>query len=60
MIKSVWKCINIIAIAHKKGMEQAEIIDTFWTFHLSTQMIVSFLSDGMERTPIGHVIFRVL
>src|SRR3954469_9151748 len=32
MIKSVWKCINIIAISHKKGMEQAEIIDTFWTY----------------------------
>src|ERR1041385_9106633 len=33
MIKSVWKCINIIEISHKRGMEQAEIIDTFWTYH---------------------------
>src|ERR1041385_8633610 len=33
MIKSVWKFINIIAISHKRGMEQAEIIDTFWTYH---------------------------
>src|SRR3954468_6720486 len=32
MIKSVWKCINIIAISPKRGMEQAEIIDTFWTY----------------------------
>ena len=34
MIKSVWKCINIIAISHKRGMEQAEIIDTFWTYQI--------------------------
>src|SRR4051812_48251073 len=33
MIKSVWKFINIIAISHKTGMEQAEIIDMFWTYH---------------------------
>src|SRR4051812_18665385 len=33
MIKSLWKFINIIAISHKRGMEQAEIIDTFWTYH---------------------------
>ena len=32
MIKSVWKCMNIIAISPKSGMEQAEIIDTFWTY----------------------------
>src|SRR4051794_4877304 len=32
MIKSVWKFINIIEISHKRGMEQAEIIDTFWTY----------------------------
>src|SRR6187399_2097408 len=32
MIKIVWKCINTIAISHKRGMEQAEIIDTFWTY----------------------------
>src|SRR4051812_4666156 len=32
MIKSVWKCINIIAISPKRGMEQAEIIDTFSTY----------------------------
>ena len=36
MIKSVWKCINIIAISHKRSMEQAEIIDTFWTYHQAT------------------------
>ena len=34
MIKSVWKCINNIAISPKRGMEQAEIIDTFWTYQL--------------------------
>src|SRR6187399_371927 len=34
MIKSVWKCMNIIAISPKSGMEQAEIIDTFWTYQL--------------------------
>src|SRR3954463_15388812 len=33
MIKIVWKCINTIAISPKRGMEQAEIIDTFWTYH---------------------------
>src|SRR3954447_14131290 len=33
MIKSVWKFINNIAISHKRGMEQAQIIDTFWTYH---------------------------
>src|SRR3954464_10282657 len=32
MIKIVWKCISIIAISPKRGMEQAEIIDTFWTY----------------------------
>ena len=32
MIKSVWKCMNIIAISPKSVMEQAEIIDTFWTY----------------------------
>src|ERR1041385_5089284 len=32
MIKNVWKFINIVAISHKRGMEQAEIIDTFWTY----------------------------
>src|SRR3954463_11418764 len=32
MIKIVWKCINIIAISPKRGMEQAEIMDTFWTY----------------------------
>src|SRR4051812_32010347 len=36
MIKIVWKCINIIAISPKRGMEQAEIIDTFWTYHVAT------------------------
>src|SRR4051812_9504266 len=41
MIKIVWKCINIIAISPKRGMEQAEIMDTFWTYHLSTN---SFLN----------------
>ena len=35
MIKSVWKCINIIAISPKRGIEQAEIIDTFWTYQHS-------------------------
>src|SRR3954467_411077 len=34
MIKIVWKCINIIAISPKSGMEQAEIMDTFWTYQL--------------------------
>src|SRR6187401_2204142 len=34
MIKSVWKCINIIGISPKRGKEQAEIIDTFWTYHV--------------------------
>src|SRR3954467_6094993 len=32
MIKIVWKCINNIAISPKSGMEQAEIMDTFWTY----------------------------
>src|ERR1041385_7930171 len=34
MIKSVWKCVNIIEISHKRCMEQAEIIDTFWTYQM--------------------------
>src|SRR4051812_8413115 len=48
MIKSVWKFINIIAISHKRGMEQAEIIDTFWTYHVSTSM---FGYAAGRRTP---------
>src|SRR3954468_9059396 len=39
MIKIVWKCINIIAISPKRGMEQAEIIDTFWTYHLPGRVV---------------------
>ena len=28
--------MNIIAISPKSGMEQAEIIDTFWTYQAAT------------------------
>src|SRR3954462_15067867 len=45
MIKIVWKCINIIAISPKRGMEQAEIIDTFWTYRASR-------GGRREATPI--------
>src|SRR6187399_2848155 len=38
MIKSVWKCINNIGISPKRGMEQAEIIDTFWTYQNHADM----------------------
>ena len=42
MNKSVWKCINIIAISPTRGMEQAEIIDTFWTYQSSVVLLEPF------------------
>src|SRR3954465_15433436 len=61
MIKIVWKCINIIAISPKRGMEQAEIIDTFWTYHQSAVILyhaVSLLLDIGKNTSVrqhvGH------
>src|SRR4051812_42033420 len=46
MIKSVWKCINIIAISHKRSIEQTEIIDTFWTYK----------KPGGHLGPGGHLL----
>ena len=34
------ECMNIIAISPKSGMEQAEIIDTFWTYQTPIQLSV--------------------
>src|SRR4051812_43563488 len=54
MIKIVWKCINIIAISPKRGMEQAEIMDTFWTYHL----LPDFLLDGPRMKTDGKVVLN--
>src|ERR1041385_1322978 len=55
MIKSVWKFISIIAISHKRGMEQAEIIDTFWTYLESTKN-----KEKKDYTHIKKVLDRAL
>src|SRR3954469_1990672 len=49
MIKSVWKFINIIAISHKRGMEQAKIIDTFWTYQLLTNLSTKRVISKHDR-----------
>src|SRR3954469_22115614 len=54
MIKSVWKFINIIAISHKRGMEQAEIIDTFWTYQMAPLIINNDEVQG-ETFPPGQI-----
>src|SRR4051812_19783565 len=57
MIKIVWKCINIIAISPKSGMEQAEIMDTFWTYQRGggeTEM------RSWKRAPVSRVSRRAL
>src|SRR6187399_1249511 len=48
MIKSVWKCINNIAISPKRGMEQAEIIDTFWTYQFPLGVTTYYLAKAIN------------
>src|SRR6187399_3150536 len=63
MIKSVWKCINIIAISPKRGMEQAEIIDTFWTYHMADALSRKSYSNNLilqQGQPLLHEEFRKL
>src|SRR3954463_7961249 len=56
MIKSVWKCINIIAISPKRSMEQAEIMDTFRTYHHSTLCEKICMHDSPPPTLVQSVV----
>src|SRR6187401_2421880 len=55
MIKSVWKCMNIIAISPKSGMEQAEIIDTFWTYHHFTPLSIAIQAPVRRSAVVSGV-----
>src|SRR4051812_12294075 len=69
MIKIVWKCINIIATSPKRGMEQAEIMDTFWTYQvahlplelgrLTVSILVSSNSSVIGRAGDIHLLGNV-
>src|SRR4051812_16320465 len=57
MIKIVWKCINIIAISPKSGMEQEEIMDTFWSYRLH-QTLCQKLKKPMKQMLMPLLLFR--
>src|SRR3954462_10724667 len=57
MLKSVWKFKQNMAKSHKTCMEQAEIIDTFGTYHptMICLPLIAFLSSFGRETSLINI-----